>query len=345
MKKHYFLNMLFLLPALVWGQNSEYNSILFGNSTDQLLRIQTMDSLVERHFFSNPRNIMYSWSVIKKEDFSETAKATMLSYLADRSLSDNFVEGMKNRQRNFMLTDSIQRESLRQSAERRNVDFDVYFELVLEERANRGIKANEEAALRGVPEMLPLLLGWLDYEPAVPVLHSLLSDSLKRTDYAAHNRAAFERSVKLALARMGNREYEQEFIDAFSKANMETDRDWYWNQLKGLYYINSRPAIDMAIESMQRESFYIYTDDQIPGEAVYSSKNLILLTLYYVIQDYPLEFKGLHDKQWIDYQHTWAVFAYSNFYKEQFPFLENWLNEHKNSYVINGDIFIDCVDN
>ena len=344
MKKYQFLSILFLFPMIVWGQPRSYSywTVLNNDSTPSIERIQIVDSLTNLSFRDGFPSL--PWGSLRKSDFSDTAKETLLNYLLDRTLPNYIIEDMKNRKRIFMQRDSY-REFLWKEAERRNIEFNIYFEQVFEEQINQGIEINKASVLKNVPEIIPLLLGWLEYEPALPVLNSVLTDSIRKTGYAEHNRKSFESSVKLALARMGNREYEKEFLDLFSTATIATNRIKYWKDLKSLYYINTKQTIDRAIESLKEESLYIETDNEIPGELIYSSRNLTLISLYFIIQDYPLNFKELYDKKRIDSQHRWGVFSYSVLYKEQFPFLENWLNEHKSSYLINRDIFIDVMGN
>ena len=336
-----------MLPVSLIGENRDFYYDVFRNSTDQTERIQVMESLVEQHLFSASSpllsgRIWFSWSDIRKEDFSETAKTTLLRHIADRTLSDSMIEQMKNEERKFMRTNSWWQDELQQRAERENIDFDALFEQALNEQVGRSIKTVQEREIEIVPTIIPLLLGWLEYEPAIPVLNAILTDSIPNTNYALHNRERFARNVRLALARMGNKEYEREFLQEFSNADMSANKHRYFNLQRELYYINSRTAIDAVIESLQYESFYFESTEGlgIPGGITFSSRKITLLTLYYVILDYPLIFESPFHQRHLDNQFDIPDLDFLDFYIEQFPFLKQWVNENRDTLQIDRDRFI-----
>ena len=346
MKKYLLISLLLLLPAITFGEDrGRYLRIFYNQNTEQSVRTQTMESLVERYFFSTSSPlfrgaISFVWSDIRKEDFSETAKATLLCHLADRTLPDSMIEQIRNRAREFMQENwEWWQEYLQQRAEREDIDFDVLFEQILNERVSNSIKTVQEREIEVVPVIIPLLLGWLEYEPAIPVLNTILTDSIPNTNYALHHREIFTRNVRLALARMGDKEIEQEFLEAFSKADASISRRGYINLLQQMYYINSRTAIDAVIESLEREFFIVETSDRFPDE-VFSSNDFTLLTLYHVILDYPLEFEFPSQQRNFDRQLSWEYFIFFDFYTEQFPFLKQWIQENRETLQINRERFI-----
>ena len=345
MRKYLLISLLLLSPISLMGEDRDFYADVFRNSTDQNERIQVMESVVKQYLFSADSPLFrgwlrFSWLNVRREDFSETAKATLLRHLADRTLTDNMIERIRNEEQEFMRKNSWWQNELQQRAERENIDFDVLFELALNEQVSRSAATIQEREIEVVPAIIPLLLGWLDYEPAIPVLNAILTDSISNTNYALHRREIFTRNVRLALARMGDKEHEQVFVQEFSNADMSVDRVLYLNLLRQMYYINSRTAIDAVIKSLEHESFFIETMDGIPGEAIHSSRNSILLTLYYVILDYPLRFENPFHQQRLANQPRIPPFANTVFYTEQFPFLKQWLQENRETLQIDRERFI-----
>ena len=346
MTKHLLISLLLLLPVALIGEDRgrDFYFDIFRNSTDQTERIQVMESVVEQYLFSADSplfrgRIQFSWIDIRKEDFSETAKATLLRHLADRTLPNNMIEQIRNDEREFMRESSWWQNELQQRAERENADFDVIFEQALNEQVSKSIKTIQEREIEVVPAIIPLLLGWLEYAPATPVLNVILTDSIPNTNYALHRREIFTRNVRLALARMGDKEIEQEFLDAFSKTDISIGRHQYVNLLQQMYYINSRTAINVVIESLQRESFVVEIDEMFPDET-FSSNDFILLTLYHVILNYPLEFENTFHQQRFNRQVESAVFSFVTRYAEQFPFLKQWVQENRETLQIDRERFI-----
>ena len=346
MKKYLITGILFLLPTITFGEDrGRYARIFSSDTTEQSIRTQTMELFVERQLFSTSSPLFmgrgwFSWVDIRKEDFSEKAKATLLRHLTDRTLSDNGIEQIRSSTRESMLANSTLLKNLQQRAERADIDFDVFFEQTLNERADGAIERTQRSAIEFVPAIIPLLLGWLEYEPAIPVLNAILTDKIPNTNYALHNRGIFARNVRLALARMGNKEIEQEFLQKFLNADVSGGRDQYLSLLKQMYYINSRTAINAVIESIKNELLFIEVMPAIAGEVVHSSRNWILLTLYYVILDYPLKFERPFHQEHLDSQPSRPTFVNMAFYRAQYPFLEQWLKENRETFQIDRERFI-----
>jgi hypothetical protein len=180
-------------------------------------------------------------------------------------------------------------------------------------------------------------LGWLDYKPAIPVLEAVLQDSLLIDGYAANNKAEFTLSCKLALARMGNKKYENELLNEYKNMELDCSRHDFNNPLNDLFYINTINSINQVIAFSKNEKVYQgihpehYRGATLPP---CTAKPGIYLYLSTIIKNYPLEY--LFGYKIDFYSQDVVRWADEAFYKDQIPKLEKWIEENK-TYIIDTE--------
>jgi hypothetical protein len=333
MKKIFLILNILIIVLHVYGQDI---GVILQQSKDITLRQSIVDSIVKESFWAMNANYMRWYSnLYHKEDFSEFAKRTLLNYF-ERRLSDIEIDKIKTEVKKRVDRDSVIYKS---EAVKKNIAFDDYYIEILNREINKDIKVMSEHAIKQVSPLYARLLGWLDYKPAIPVLESILQDSLMN-GYAKENNTELALSCKLALARMGLKKYENELINDYKKIELDCSQPDFYNPLKDLFYINTINSINQVIKFSENDRIYqgVHPDNDkgivIPP---CTAKSAILLYLSSVIENYPLEYM-FGDK--VDFYFADVVlWADEEFYKKQMLTLEKWLKNNKNNYRINTERF------
>jgi len=306
-------------------------------SDDVTLRQQVVDSIINESFWENEaRKISQYAAHFKKEDFSEAAKQKLLSYF-DRSLNENEIDEIIKHYKRLMQNDE---ESHKARATQQNIPFEEYYERELNILVERGVSMVQNRARRNVSIYYPRLLGWLNYQPAIPIIETVLRDSLTNENYAGSNREIFELNCKLALARMGNKYYEERCLAIYKDVEINCCNVNFYMPLNDLFYINTRNSIAQIIQySMSEKTFMCYAPDAWIAPSPCFAKDVIILYLFFGITNYPLQFDGRDRELIMFWPEGIIALAIRSYYKEQIPKLEQWLKENAETYEINTERF------
>lgn len=298
-------------------------------------RVQYLDSIVDNAFISGLE--MLPWNAVKMEDFSKKSKIKICEYF-NRSIRKSDISRIEERSWSWTNNDTLY---IKKQAERKKISIDSCKTLLFNERVMLSLETESKKLRGNIPVIFPYVLGWLDYTSSYDLLTSIIVDSLSDNSYASQNRTIFEKTCKLALARMGNKKYENEFIELFKNTNIKDGHSKYWDALQNLLYIGSKECTALIISHINDESYLVETFPGIPGENILYTKNIILISLYFIISDYPLIFEYEYDEEILLSDPSSAVFNFSNveYYTNQFIKLENWLQKNSN-YKIDRNTFL-----
>jgi hypothetical protein len=162
-------------------------------------------------------------------------------------------------------------------------------------------------------------------------------------EYAKDNKDELILNCKLALARMGDKNYEKEILSQYRNMEIDCSREDFSKPLNNLFYINTRNSIQKVIEFSKNNKIYqglhpdAYKGIVMPPCSV---KHTILLYLVVVIKNYPIRFEYHGEDENYFLQFPSLIQAYTNaFYLKQFPELEKWLKQNSKTYQINTERF------
>jgi len=335
MKRIVLINMLSLIFFIeLLGQgNSDYRSNALQRSNDKVFRCAIVDSIVNESFWNTDAScMMWYREFYRKTDFSAYAKEKLLSYF-NRNLDDYEKQKIMDETTKEFMRNA---EKIREEADIKNVPYDSLYSLKLNDLIKDNIRIKSLYARNRVSPIYARLLGWLDYKPAIPILEAVIKDSLITDKYAIDNKDELELNCKLALARMGNKFYEDGIINKYKVIEMDCSRSDFCKPLDDLFYINTRKSIDFVIELTKTGKTYKRFHPEIGELPPCSSKSSILLYLSAVIIDYPIE--GMFGGK-IDFYtfHNPVAWADEDFYSEQIPKLEKWIIQNKDTYKINTE--------
>lgn len=303
------------------------------NNEHLYVRQAIVDSIINESFWSsNADYIKWYIDVLRKEDFTEYSKRKLLSYF-DRALDDLEKDKIRN---NCLLRLKDDTVRCKQKVEKEGVSFDDCFRAIINGEVGKDIHIMSEQAKKTISPLYARILGWLNYKEAIPVLESVIKDSLSIDEYAKYNRKEFEVNCKLALARMGNEYYENEML-SFSEKEIPNCNDLEFLEfLSNIFYINTRKSIYYAVQLANDDK--IYQKPYMYGLVnECSPKGIILIYISKVIENYPIIFEDENTKDAdIDFPQGSSL---EIFYKKQNNGLLKWLKENKNSYQINKDYF------
>lgn len=163
------------------------------------------------------------------------------------------------------------------------------------------------------------LAGWLDLQGAVPIIEQQIVNEMNNSLYP-NNQA------KLALARLGNLEYENFFFAEFEK----TKRD-----LSTLLYICSSKTVEVLETGLYSEELSNITGSDGVVYAEYKR------SLYYicVIESIILNFPYKYTKR-IDQSICSDAEADKIFQNEVIENTKKWMNENKGKYILNRNYCI-----
>jgi len=335
MKNNLIFSIILLMTSYAYlsGQGNSYyrNSVLY-RSNDSVLRCAVVDSIVNESFWdTDAKRIPYYRSLYRKTDFSESSKETLLSYF-NRSLNDFEIQKIIDDAKKTMEFDI---EKIKKESEQKYISYDSLYMIKLNELVNRNTKIVSARAKSWVSPYYAYLLGWLDYKPAIPVLEAIIKDSLvTNKGYAVDNREKLETSCKLALARMGNKQYQKELLADYKKVEISCNNPRYTDFLQNLYYINNKECINYVIQLSEDDK--IQTQPYMYGLVhECSPQGIILIYLSKVINDYPLKFEYEETKE-ITMEYPQGL-SLDPFYKNQFVILSNWLKKNRETYKINTE--------
>jgi hypothetical protein len=325
---------------LLAQSHSNCHEKILQKSNNIHIRQIIVDSLVNESFWDRDvdKSLKMYLFYLKKDDFSEKSKQKLMQYF-NRKLTDEMKSEVIQEFTNFIDADSI---NLKENALKNNMTFEDYKKQFLIQNIPVKLKGATNKIRREIPIVYSRILGWLDYKDAIPLLKSVLSDSIKNENYAIHERDEFVMNCKLALARMGNEEYENEIIELSKSIKIkETGYRAYLDFLFNLYYINSQKSISAAINMMKKEDIYTEYYPELSSEFNYINKNIILTSLYYIIKNYPLQIANEYDMVEFNVCNKHIIFrcSYSDFYSKQFYKLEKWLENNKDNYELNTETF------
>ena len=150
-------------------------------------------------------------------------------------------------------------------------------------------------------------------------------------------------NCKLALARMGNRKYEEEILKEYKKINLDCNQDDLYISVNNLFYINTRASINQVIQYSKENRSYKYEHpDAYKGiiNPPCMVKSVILLYLSLVIDNYPLKYDDEADK-FLIYMNPRLIRTFNDivFYKSQEKTMEEWLRQNMLNYQINTEKF------
>jgi hypothetical protein len=329
--------MIWNILIIVSHVSGQDRGTILQRSKDISLRQSVVDSIVSESFWAMNANYIRWYSTLyRKEDFSEFAKKTLLNYF-NRELPD--VE------KNKIVTETKRRidkdtAKYKIEAEKKGIEFDNYYNETLHNEIKKRIQIMSKRARNQVSPIYARLLGWLDYKPSIPILESILRDSLLINDYSKDNKEELALNCKLALARMGNKKYENELLNYYNKIELDCSQSDFYNPLKDLFYLNTTNSIHQVMEFSKNDKIYQGVHpDSYKGIVIppCTAKPAIILYLSAIIKNYPIEYMFDHK---IDFYLTDVVlWADEEFYKNQIPKLEEWLKKNKNNYVINTERF------
>jgi hypothetical protein len=313
---------------------------LFGQDRKQILQYSNdihirqvvVDSIVNESFWSTDADyIKWYRDLYKKEDFSEYAKKTLQSYF-NRELSNAEKDKIKNECKKRIDRD-IERHKL--DAIKKEIPFENYHLKILNEETEKDIQIVSERAKYRISPIYARLLGWLNYTPSIPIIESVLKDSLILDDYAKYNKEELALNCKLALARMENKKYEEEILNEYKIMEFDCSHVNFCEPFNNLFYINTRNSINHVIEFSKNNKTYPRYYPQLTLPPCFT-KPAILLYLSVVILDYPLNY--MFDKK-IDFYQFRNVVSWSEeeFYSEQIPKLEEWIKNNEQTYEIDHE--------
>ena len=291
------------------------------------MRISVVDSIIDESFtYKQADCLKWYRGFYRKSDFSEKAKATLLSFF-NRTLPEREI-----RKAHDDAVESLQyiEQRLKKRAQDEGLNYDSLYQVTLKTQEQKNLNYFSIQARHNVSPLYARLLGWLHYKPAIPVLQAVLRDSLKMKDYACENKKELAFNCKLALARMGNKRYEKELINHYRCVHLDCSSSDFCDNLDDLFYINTRQSINVAIDFSKNNKKYS------PKLSHCSTKTSVLLYLSVVIKNYPLEYMFNYK---IDFHcsHSLAEWESQEFYAKQVPKLEKWLKKNSNSYEIDSE--------
>jgi hypothetical protein len=310
---------------------SDYKKNIMRNSNDTILRQIVVDSIVNEIFWDVSASYMASYSdCFRKTDFSDYAKEKLLSYF-NRTLPNEECQEIIDECKMRMAMDS---NKIRVDAESKGVPFDSLFSQKLKKEIDRDIDIVSSRARSYVSPIYARLLGWLDYKPAIPILEAVLKDSIKNKGYAKEHKDEFVLNCKLALARMGNKKYENEILLFYNEIDLDCSNNDYLVPINNLFYINTRASINYVIKLTNTDK--IYERPYMYGFINQCSpKKMNLLYLASVILNYPIIYEYDEIKDLV-IQHSYT-YEFEPFYEKQCDELLKWLNRNKNTYKINTE--------
>jgi hypothetical protein len=335
MKKIFIIYIMLIIVSHVSGQYQDRNTIL-QHSNDIALRQSVVDSIIKESFWAmNAGYIRWYSSFYRKEDFSEFAKKTLLNYF-DRKLPDTEINKIKKDVKKRIDKDIAQYKA---EAAKKNIEFDDYYSKILYKEIKKSILIVSERAMAQISPLYARLLGWLNYKPAIPVLESILRDSLLINEYAKYNKEELALNCKLALARMGNKKYEKELMNFYQNINMDCNNEEYIVAITNLFYINTRTSINYVINLSETDIFF--RQPYMYGLVIECfPKKINLLYIATVINDYPIKFE-YDDNKNVNDMIILSPTLYQSypFFENQYETLLQWLKTNINTYKINTERF------
>jgi len=324
---------LFTYIQLLGQENFNWRIEILQNNNDIHIRQAIVDSIVNESFWKNNADYM-KWyvNVFSKEDFTEYSKERLLSYF-NRALNNLEKDKIRNSCQ-LRLGNDINR--YKQEAEKEGLSFEDYFNKILNKEIEKDIYIMSKQAEKTISPLYARILGWLNYEKAVPILESVIKDSLSIDEYAKYNKKEFEMSCKLALARMGNKQYEIEILSSLKKEIPNCNDPEFLDFLLDLFYINTKKSINFVIQLT--DDYKVYEKPYMYGLVNKCSlKDIILIYISKVITNYPIIFENENTKD-VDKNFPQGS-SLDDFYRKQYDGLLKWLKNNKNDCHINNDQF------
>ncbi|MDR2126367.1 MAG: hypothetical protein LBP63_06025 [Prevotellaceae bacterium] len=332
MKKIFIILNILIIVSHVSGQD---RGTILQRSNDITLRQSVIDSIVNESFWAIKANYIRWYSTLyRKEDFSEFAKKTLLNYFS-RELPDVEINNITNEVKKRLDKDIVKYKS---EARRKSIEFDSYYNEIFNREIKKSIKIMSERARNQVSPLYARLLGWLNYKPSIPILESILQDSLIN-GYAKDNKGELMLNCKLALARMGNKKYENELLNFYQNINMDCNHEEYIVAITNLFYINTRTSINHVIKLSEKDTTFI--QPYMYGLVTECSpKKINLLYIATVINNYPIKFEYEDSKDVNEMMILSPILYHSYpFFESQYKTLLQWLKANMETYGINTERF------
>jgi hypothetical protein len=314
------------------SQQSKWRlSVLDGDNTE--LRRAIVDSVINESFWYEKANYI-PWWLLKKEDFTDKSKEKLVSYF-NRKMPNDDIENIRHECVKRLLKDSVQTKI---KSEKQNISFNLY----IEKEAQKDINHLSISAKSEISPLYARLLGWLDYRPAVNIILSVLTDNIFNSQYAQDNQRELIYNCKLALARMGNKEFEEDLINNyFDNIDMNCATSDFYKPFIDLFYINTIETINTALEISDTNTTYkvVFPDPRLELPNC-SPREIVKLYLSMVLVDYPLLNPLTNEKfDLYPYPKNADIWLYDEDIINQMNNLNVWLQKNKNSYLINNDRF------
>ena len=261
--------------------------------TSKIIKEEAVNELLMRDYCFDVGSIYFGFD---RKNFNQQAKNRLTNLLLKQYTSEEVYRYVKNDSR-FMVDDKFIEDWAIHESERRNISIEEakYSIMNTITKDSKDKLYNKKYSFN-----LPVLIGWLNIKECIPILEKSIQNPNGNL------------SVKIALARLGNKKYQQYFLD--------------------------RETIDM------NTAFYIGTQDLIAkyGEELYSEEKKYFMQpgkkipiVYNVIislQDNLLNFPKLTDESYI-YKQEQIDALPPNILEDA----RQWMKENKGKYVINPD--------
>jgi len=264
------------------------------SGSSKIIREQAVNELLSRDYSFN----VGGYFSFNKEDFNQQAKIRLLTFLRKQYTTEEKNRYIEDNTK-YIFEDTLYVSGIAYDEfKKKHINYEKAKDSVrvaVLERYSKKLYHDEKYSV-----YLPLLIGWLGMKEYIPIL-----DSIQKTDD--------DLSFKIALARLGNKKYQQDFL------NQETIN-------KNIaFYIGTQESIAKYREKLysEEEKYFIQPGDPIP--IVYN----VIIDLQNNLSNFP---KLIDEKIYLVSQKEIDELPPDTLEKAR-----QWMKENKGKYIISPD--------